>query len=350
MITDKPKVSIIIVNFNGERFLEKSFSSIRRNKGVSYEIIFVDNASKDKSVEFVTKNYPNTKIIQNKSNLGFAGGNNIGVRKAKGEYFLLLNNDTIIESDFLKKTLRAFEEIPNLGCLQPKIVLMKDNNVLDSCGSYLTDTSFLYHYGYDKEQSLAKYNISIPIFSVKGVAILTKRQIVEKIGLFDDDFWCYFEETDFCHRLWMAGFEVWYYPKAKIFHAAGGTTLLFFHNSYIQFQNFKNKLISFLKNFETVTLIKLIPVYLLIVFFLSIYFLFNFKFKYIVSLYKALLWNIIHIRSTLAKRKHIQLLRKVSDQAIFNKVKRNPRIIYYYYQQIGKLKNYVDKPYETSQK
>lgn len=342
-----PKVSIIIVNFNGQKYLHDCLSSIENNPGVLYEVIFVDNASSDNSVNFVKKYFPKVTIIQNNVNLGFAGGSNIGIRQVRGEYILLLNNDTIAEKDFLRNFIKAFDEIPNLGCVQPKIVLMKDPNIIDSCGSYLTDTSFLYHYGYDKNQSLEKYNHPFPVFSVKGVAILTKKEIIEKIGLFDDDFWCYYEETDFCHRAWLAGYECWYYPKVKIYHAAGGTTLTYFQNSYIQFHNFKNKPASFIMNFEAITLLKFLPIYLVINFFLGIFFLIKLKPKYFASLIKALLWNIIHIKRTLLKRHHVQLLRKISDKDIFRKVKRNPKLSYYYYQQIiFKLKYYIDEPYK----
>jgi len=351
----KPKISIIIVNYNGKKYLKDCLSSIMENgKSISYEIIVVDNGSKDGSVDYInglTKlriNGLTIKKILNKENLGFAGGNNVGVREALGEYVLLLNNDTRVEKNFLRNFVKAFDEIPNLGCVQPKIVLMKDSNIIDSCGSYLTDTSFLYHYGYDKNQSSETYNRPFPIFSVKGVAILTKKEIIEKIGLFDDDFWCYYEETDFCNRLWLAGYECWYYPKAKIYHAAGGTTLAYFDNSYIQFQNFKNKLLSFIKNFEVLTLMRFIPTYFLINFFLGMFFLITLKPKYFISLLKAFLWNAVNLKSTLDKRRHIQILRKMTDRKIFDKVKRNPNLSYYYYQQFGKLGFYSDKPYESA--
>lgn len=342
-----PKISIIIVNYNGQKYLHDCLSSIENNPGGLYEVILVDNASSDNSVNFVKENFPKIKIIQNNENLGFASGSNIGIRQVKGEFVLLLNNDTIVEKNFLGNFIRAFDEIPNLGCVQPKIVLMKDNNTLDSCGSYLTDTSFLYHYGYNKDQSLDKYNHPFPIFSVKGVAILTKKEIIEKIGLFDDDFWCYFEETDFCNRLWLAGYECWYYPKVKIFHAAGGTTLTYFQNNYIQFHNFKNKLASFIMNFEAITLLKFLPIYLVINFFLGIFFLIKLKPKYFAFLIKALWWNMTHFKRTMLKRHHVQPLRKISDKDIFRKVKWNPRFSYYYYQQIiGNLKYYIDESYK----
>lgn len=347
----KSEISVIIVNYNGKKYLKDCIGSLLLNKTPKFEIIVVDNGSTDSSLEILKDPLiHNSKykihLIKNRTNLGFAGGNNIGIKYAKGEYVLLLNNDTVVENFFLTNLLKAFKEIPNLGCAQPKIVLMRDPNVIDSCGSFFTDSSFLYHYGYDKNQELEIYNKPFPVFSVKGVAMLIRKSLVGKIGLFDDDFWSYYEETDFCHRVWLAGYECWYYPKAKIFHAAGGTTLTYFHNSFIQFQNFKNKLMSFIKNFQFSTLIKFVPLYLVINLFLGLFFLITLKPKFFWALFKSLLWNIIHLRRTISKRRKVQLLRKVSDGEIFEKIKRNPRLSYYFYQQFGKLKNYTDESYE----
>lgn len=341
------KISVIIVNFNGEKYLKNCIVSLLANKTPRFEIIVVDNGSADGSLEvlkdpLIHNSKYKIHLVENRTNLGFAGGNNVGLKQATGEYLLLLNNDTVVEKDFLSSLLKAFEEIPNLGCVQPKIVLMKDPNIIDSCGSFFTDSSFLYHFGYDKNQALEIYSRPFPVFSVKGVAMLVRKDLVDKIGLFDDDFWSYYEETDFCHRVWLAGYECWYYPKTKILHAAGGTTLVYFHNSFIQFQNFKNKLMSFIKNFQFSTLIKFLPLYLVINLFLGLFFLITLKPRFFLSLIKSLIWNIIHLKQTLFKRRKVQLLRKVSDREIFKKVKRNPRLSYYYYQQFGKLKNYAD--------
>jgi len=338
----EPKISIIIVNYNGKRYLKDCLSSITENSYKNYEVIFVDNGSSDGSVDYVAGHFPQVKIVKNEENLGFAGGNNAGVKLAKGDFVLLINNDTRIERDFLTQFVRAFLEIPNLGCAQSKIVLMANPEKIDSCGSFLTDALFLYHYGYDKDQALLIYNEPFPIFSAKGASMLIRKEVIDKVGLFDDDFWCYYEETDFCHRLWLAGYESWYYPKAKIYHALGGTSLTF-DNSYVQFQNFKNKLLSYLKNFEGKTLIKVIPGYLFINMGLSFYWLFLGKPKHFFSLYRAIGWNLSHLPKTMAKRKKIQLLRSQSDEEIFKKVKINPGLSYYYYQFHG-LENYKDRP------
>lgn len=336
----KNLISIVIVNYNGKKWLKKLLDSLCGQTYKNFEIIFVDNGSSDNSIEYVKTNYSNVQIVVSKENRGFAGGNTLGLKYAHGEYILLLNNDTWAERDCLAKFIEAFKEIPNLGSVQSKIILMNEPDRLDVCGSYWTDSSFLYHYGYRKDQSKKKYNIPMPFFSNKGVSMMVKKEVIEKVGFLDNDFWSYYEETDLCNRLWLAGYECWYYPKAVVYHAMGGTSLTF-PNSYIQFHNFKNKLLSFLKNFEVSTLVKIVPRYLLLNIILSIYWLLCGKLGNFVSLYRAIWWNIVHLRQTLKKRQVVQSFRKRKDTEIFEKVKKNPKLKYYYYLLTG-LKKYEE--------
>lgn len=331
MSETQPLISIIIVNWNGRKWLEKCLDSLYQQTYKDFEIIFVDNASTDDSVHLVRKLYPEVIIVQNKHNDGFAGGNNKGFGYSNGKYILLLNNDTWVEESYLENFVKAFEKIPQAGCIQSKILLMDQKDVLDVCGSYWTSSTFLYHYGHGASNALPMYNSPKPFFSNKGASMMIRRTVIEKAGeLFDDDFWCYYEETDFCHRVWLMGYECWYYPKAVAHHANGGTSLNF-QNDFIHFHNFKNKLLSFLKNFETTTLIRVIPMYLFLNGGLSLYWLFCGKKRHFTAFYKALWWNIVHFRKTIYKRKIVQSLRVKCDHDIFKKVKKNPRIIYYYH-------------------
>lgn len=334
-------VSIIIVNWNGKRWLADCLDSLLCQTYKNFEIVLVDNASKDDSVEFVQKNYPQILIVRNDANLGFASGNNSALGKIKGDLVLLLNNDTRAPVDYLEKFVGAFDEIPNLGAAQSKIVLMDEPDKLDSCGSFWTNSTFLYHYGSVKDQSIDKYNKPFPVFSNKGASMLIRKDLIDKIGLFDDDFWCYYEETDFCHRVWLSGYECWYYPNAVVAHAMGGTSLSV-DNSYVQFHNFKNKLLSLLKNFELKTQLTVIPVYLISNILISLLWLAQRKFKHFAAIYKAILWNLIHLNETLNKRASIQSQRLVGDKQIFLRVKRNPRPIYYYYLFFGLIHKYKD--------
>lgn len=328
MTTYNQLISIIIVNYNGKKWLKNCLDSLYSQTFTNFEIIIVDNASSDESVNFIKNNYPKVKIIENKNNDGFAKGNNDGLAIVTGQYIFLLNNDTFVKKDCLENLLEAFIAIPNLGAVQPKLILMDKPCKLDCCGSYWTDTGLLYHYGIQQDAEKAKYNQAMPFFSNKGAAMMIQKNIIDKIGLFDDDFWCYYEETDFCNRLWMAGYECWYYPKAVCYHAMGGTSLTF-PNSYIQYHNLKNKPMSFIKNFEFLTLLHIFPVFIFLNTFLSFYWLAQKKPKHFLTFYKAIWWNIANLKRNIEKRKIIQKQRKVSDKDIFQKVKRNPGLKYY---------------------
>ncbi len=332
-------VSIIIVNYNGKKWLNDCLTSVFNQNYKNIEVILVDNHSSDDSVNYVKNNFLKVMVVRNKKNNGFAKGNNIGLKYAKGDYILLLNTDTILKKNTISNLLKAFNEIPNLGCVQPKMILF-DKKHLDACGSFWTNTTMLYHYGYGKNKNLRMYNKPFPVFSVKGACMLIKREVINKIGLFDNDFWCYYEETDFCHRAWISGYECWYYPKAEMYHAGGGTSVVF-NNSLIQFHNFKNKLMSMIKNFELKALIRILIVHLLVELMVFSYYLLRLKFSLSLSIIRGFYWNIRNIRKTIHKRKLVQKNRKVSYNEIFKKVKKNPRLSYYWYL-FNNLREYKD--------
>jgi len=324
-----PLVSIIITNYNGLNHLTLCLPSIVKQDYPSIEVILVDNHSSDKSVSFVKKNYPRVVIIKQSKNHGYAQGNNIGYSHAKGSYIMILNNDTVLETNLVSQLLTAFTSIPKLGAVQPKVKLMNNPHTLDSCGSYWTNTGFNYHVGNYKNEELPIYNRPFPVYSLKGVCMMIPRTVIEKVGLFDKDFWCYFEETDFCHRVWLAGYECWYYPKTSLLHALGGTRLKK-SEAFIQFHSFKNRLCSYLKNLGTKEMIVVVPWYLLLTFIWGLYRLMNRDFSYFASVYRALYWNVINISSTLKKREYIQKkLRKLSDGILFRRIRKEPRISYY---------------------
>ena len=335
-------ISVVIVNWNGKKWLANCFEDLKNQTNQNFEIIFVDNASSDDSVCFIKQNYPNVRIVENQSNLGFAAGNNSALTLAQGEFILLLNNDTRIPPNYLQNFIGAFLSNPKIGAAQSKIIRMDNPELLDSCGSFWTNSTLLYHYGVGKKQSLKKYNTPFPVFTNKGASMMISRKLIDDIKLFDDDFWCYYEETDFCHRVWLSGYECWYLPSSEISHAIGGTSVKF-RNSEIHFNNFKNKLLSYLKNFELETLLIVIPIFLILSISISFLWVAQGKFSNSLSIYKAFIWNIKNIQKTLQKRRIIQSRRVVSDKAIFIKIKRAPKLKYYYGLIFNKLDSIEDE-------
>lgn len=341
MSVKKPFISIVTINYNGKKWLKDYFNSIKKQTYKNFEIIFVDNGSVDGSVEFIKKNYPKTVLIENSENYAIAKGNNIGIKRAKGDYILLLNNDVIVGKDYLLELVEGFEKLPQASIIQSKIVLMQNPEILDSCGSFWTDTGFIYHYGNLKKAEQKKYNIPLRIFSGKSASMIIKRDVIDKIGIYDDLYWGYYEETDHCHRAWIAGFETWYWPKAEVKHAMGGTTLTF-ESDFLQFHNFKNKLTSFLVNFEIWYLLRLIPLFLVLNILIGFGWLVRNKAKNTLSLYKAIWWNIVHLNHILNRRKIVQSTRRFTDRQIFDICRRSPKLSYYYYLFTTDLSQYKD--------
>lgn len=335
------KVSIIIVNWNGKHHLEKCLPSLEKITYSNYEVILVDNASSDESVSFVKSKYPSIKIIQNDKNYGFAKGNNIGFKQAHGEYILFLNNDTQVTKDFLDNLVAVLGSDRELGGVQAKVLSMTDPTRLDSVGAFLTNTGFLYHYGYLQKDN-KKYDKPIYLYTAKGACMLFRKDVIDQVGLFDDEFFAYFEETDFCHRVWLAGYKIKYVPDAVIYHQIGGTSNSM-NNSFIQYHSFKNRINSYIKNLGLSEAIKILPLHIFLCEAAAFVFIIKGKPSIFLAINKAILWNIKKLSQTLKKRKYIQRqIRTVSDNEAFGKLKRFPGLRYYYYLFAKNLRGYEE--------
>ncbi len=327
-----PLVSIIILNWNGKENLVRCLYSLGRITYKPVEIIVVDNNSSDGSPELVRKKFPKSRLIVNKKNIGYSGGNNIGIRASKGKYVFILNNDTEVKKSFLESLVKKCESDRSIGCIQPKLVYATDHNLLNAVGSFLTSTGFLYHYGYRKLSSRPQYNRSIQMYSAKGAAMMLRKTALNKVGLFDEDFFIYFEETDLCHRLWLAGYTIWYEPTSIVYHREAIDTHKQMQEFTITYLSFRNRISSFLINLEWGNVIKILSVLSIIYFCLMIYYLIKFRPRISWAIFLSIFWNIQHIPLTLKKREHVQVyIRRRSDAGIFFTIKRDPPVIYYYY-------------------
>ncbi|KKU83771.1 hypothetical protein A2973_00650 [Candidatus Gottesmanbacteria bacterium RIFCSPLOWO2_01_FULL_49_10] len=322
------KVSIIILNYNGCRHTVDCLRSLAKISFVDYEIILYDNGSSDDTAQVVKKTFKHVRIIKIKQNVGYCKGTNDAYRYARGQYVLLLNNDTIVTKDFLTTLVRRMEEDPNNGIVQPKLIFQKTKKLQAGC-TFFTNTGFLYYFGHGKDPNEPKYNVPMQMHSVNGACTLVKREVIEKIGLFDEDFFLYFEETDFCHRALLAGYKIWYEPKAVVYHL-GGMDNSTYKYSQLVYNATRNRLMSYLKNLEAHSLLKVLPVHLL----LNILSLFGFailgKPENSLAVLKALMYNVSHLRSTWHKRVYVQTqIRRLPDNDFLPEVRRNPRLEYY---------------------
>jgi len=219
-----PLVSVIILNWNGKRFLEECLSSLRCQTFTDFEVILVDNGSNDGSVEFIKANFPDfVRLIENKVNLGFSGGNNVGIRSAVGKYIVLLNNDTRADPGWLEELVKVAESHPGVGMCASKVYLDTQRRIIDTVGH------LIYRDGLNRgrgrlELDVGQYDIQEEVFFPSGCAALYKREMLDEIGLFDEDFFAYGDDTDIGIRGRLTGWKCLYVPTAIIYHKYSGST------------------------------------------------------------------------------------------------------------------------------
>ena len=223
-----PKVFIIILNWNGYQDTVECLQSVRRLTYPSCKVIVVDNGSSDGSVAKLKEEFKEVFYIENKENLGFATGNNVGISYALengADYILLLNNDTVVERYFLDALARVAESDERIGIVGPKIYAgMPESSVLWGAGGEIDwGHGRTYHTGYH-ETDHGQWDKIRDVDYVSGCAMLIKRKVLEDVGLLDERYFLYYEETDFCMRANRTGFRVVYVPDAKIWHKAFATT------------------------------------------------------------------------------------------------------------------------------
>ena len=332
MKSTSPLVSIIIVNWNGKHWLEGCLPTLSKLTYKHTELIIVDNASTDGSVEWVSKRYPKTKIIRNSENLGFSHANNLGYKKAGGDYILFLNNDTKVAPNYISELLKPFLTDKTIGGVQSKIFLMDEPSRLDSIGAFLTPTGFLFHNhlgGKDKPE----LDQEIDLYTAKGASMMFRRDVLKQIEvdgwIFDPEYFAYFEETDMCHRVWLAGYRIVYAYEAVIYHKMGATSVKLV-SAWVQFNSYKNRINSYIKNLGTLNMIFILPLHIAMCHVLAFVFLFKGTPSWFMSIEKAIWWNVIHLPKTLDNRKIVQTqIRKRSDSVFFSNIMKFPPAGYY---------------------
>jgi len=211
-------VSIIIVNWNGKEYLRDCLESLRSQTFSDLEVILVDNGSTDGSVEYVQRNFPGwVRILRNTQNEGFSGGNNRGIRAASGNYIVLLNNDAQADPRWLEELVKVAEENPRAGMLACKIYLQGGSKIIDNVGH------LIYRDGLNRgrgrlEVDHGQFDKLEDVIFPSGCAALYRREMLEEVGLFDEDFFAYGDDTDLGLKGRLAGWKCLYVPEAIVHH------------------------------------------------------------------------------------------------------------------------------------
>lgn len=247
-----PKVALVILNWNGKEYLQKFIPSVISSSYPNLKIIVGDNASSDESVNYLRDNFPTIRIIQNDKNYGFAEGYNRILAQLEADYFVLLNSDVEVESNWIEPIIKLMQSDKKIAAAQPKLLSYTNKHLFEYAGAA---GGLLDIFGYPfcrgrifdtLEVDAGQYNTTTEIFWASGAAFFIKKKYWDEVGGFDSIFFAHMEEIDLCWRLKNKGYKIMYCPDSTVYHVGGGT--LRAEHPYKTYLNFRNNLIMLWKN------------------------------------------------------------------------------------------------------
>lgn len=303
-------VSIVIVNYNGRHHLEYCLPALFETLLVPFEVIVVDNASSDDSVEWTRTHYPQVTLLAEKENLGFGRGNLHGIRAARGEYVVLLNSDTQVTPDWLFHLLQPMVADPGIGTTCSTLRLMHHPDQLNARGGGMSRLGFSYDidfgHPYQPPAEDAPNQLTDVLFP-SGAAMMVRKGEFLEMGGFDPAYFMYHEDVDLGWRYWLHGRRVVVCSKSVVFHAFGGTTKVEKGSSWRDWMGNRHNLRALIKNYEFRnawrTSARLILLWI--------------RGRHWGLAVHALWWNLLHIRGTLRERRRLQRLRRISDAELY---------------------------------
>lgn len=220
-----PLVSIVTVNYNQSATTIDLIESLSQITYPNIEIIVVDNASKNDDAKVIKEKFPRIVLVESIINYGFAGGNNLGIMRSRGEYVLLLNNDTIVEPNFLEPLVNKFQEHPEIGAISPKIRYYYKKDTLQYVGfteiNKYTNRNITLG---DGELDVGQYEVDKETAYCHGAAMMVPMKVIKEVGMMSYEFFLYYEEADWCIRIRNAGYQIFYVHNSLVFHKGSATT------------------------------------------------------------------------------------------------------------------------------
>jgi GT2 family glycosyltransferase len=304
-----PLVSLIVISYNNKKDLNECLTSLKNQDYENFEIVLVDNNSSDNSVE-IAKGFKGIKIIENKKNEGFAKGNNLGIKNAfknkKVKYIVCINPDTITKKSWLKELVSVAEENKLIGSVQSKVLLNNNKTKINSAGNNINFLGVGICGSYMKDKKTE--NKIKEIGYASGCSVLYSREALEKVGLYDEDFFMYKEDLDLGWRLSLFGYKNLFAPKSIVYHKYSFSKK---GNKFYYLE--RNRLIVLLKNYKIKTLFLIFPLGL---FFEIGMILYSIKGKFFLKKVKGYAAIIKDLPKIISKRIELQKNRKINDSEI----------------------------------
>jgi len=310
-------VSLIIPHWNGIDVLSECIDSLNNTEYSNFEIIVVDNASSDDSVNWIKNNYPKINIVQNDKNYGYAGGCNRGIKTSKGDYIVFLNNDTIHEKDWLNHLVSFMENHSDCAAVQPKILNYYERDRFDyagGSGGHMDVLCYPFARGrlfLEQEIDNKQYDDDNNCFWASGTAIMVRKKYFLEVEKFDENFFAHMEEIDLCWKLQLKGYSIYAHPKSVIYHK---NAVSLPQTSLKKFMlNHRNSIIMLLSNYQLLTTLYLFPVRYFLEWIAIFYALSKLDFKHMFGVIQAHLWVLFHIHIIFIRRIQIKRLRIIND-------------------------------------
>lgn len=327
----QPSVSVIIVHYRGLEILRRCFESLFKTRYNNFRVVFVDNGSSDGSVEFVKSlDDDRVDVIRSERNLGFVGGNNLALRRVRSKYVVLLNDDTVVDPNWLRYLVEVAESDPLIGACQPKLLSLTDPRYFEYNGAV---GGFLDVWGvpltrgrvFDSaEEDKGQYDTVVECFWASGAAMFLRVKALREAGLLDSLLYAHMEEIDLSWRLRLLGYKVVSVPASVVYHLGGGTPL-----GGVFYLKQRNNLIVMLKNFSASSLLRYFPIRVVFDVLSLLFFLRKDKTRSI-CIVKAYSWLLRNLRAVFRSRYSVQRNRKVSDSEIIKAMVRKSVAIQYY--------------------
>lgn len=323
-----PLISIVILNYNGKGFLEDCLGSVLESDYGNFEVILVDNNSSDDSLSSAFERFgqdKRLKVIKNKENLLFTGGNNAGIREARGEYIVILNNDTVVDRNWLKVIAISMQD-ESIGAAQPGIFIYNTSPLqVDYIGASIDKFGYALGIGREEVYKGQFDNIS-DVFYAGGTAMILRRKVLGEVGLFDEKFGMHWEDTDLSWRIRLKGYRIVVIPKAIVWHKGSRTMDKFAKKENVAWYIRKNRMSGLIKNYSVISLIKYLPVLIIIYILVFIKELFwDRHLRIALSSLSAIAWNIKELPYILKEREVVQKqIRSVPDKEIVKSMERRP--------------------------